>query len=137
MKAKDLSLAPEEADLLSVWPGIEKLCDTEKSSFWGFGVEDGFVSLTYWKATSQVRIVHHGVSETVFMDFKRVPFARLPGLLKRLLTAYSAKKSKKEKGKPHDKAKESESPQTPETTEDEDRFVFTDVSVHLLQPRRH
>lgn len=105
----------EEVDLSSVWPGIKKLCDTEKSSFWGFPVEDGFVSCTYWKATSQVRIVHHGVSEVVFMNFKRVSLARLHVLLKRLLEAYQAKNSKKEKGEMRGQAKESETTQAPET----------------------
>lgn len=75
----------QDTDLSFVWPGIQKVCDTGKTSFWVILVFGGFVSLTVWKASSQIQVVHHGEREEVWMKFKRISLARLRSLLERRL----------------------------------------------------
>lgn len=74
-------------NLSLVWPGIEKVCDTEKSEFWIVSLEDGYVSLTFWKSSGEVQIVHHGANEVVLMKFKRVNPDSLRKLLQRMVVA--------------------------------------------------
>ena len=81
-------------NLSLVWPGIERVCDTEKSEFWVVSLEDGYVSLTLWKSSKEVQIVHHGANEVVLMKFKRVNPDRLRKMLQRMFIPTTQKGSR-------------------------------------------